>query len=115
TPSLTRLMEPYRSQALLSALGALWAGRPRAALPDIPVGKTAYLSLSHSPSTKPFLPNPASWERLHRELAPQGSEQEGPGGEPVDIRSPSDSPAERCCCGASLLGSQGTCSGPAAG
>nr|CAI9689833.1 unnamed protein product [Rangifer tarandus platyrhynchus] len=29
--------------------------------------------------------------------------------------SPSDSPAERCCCGASLLGSQGTCSGPAAG
>ena len=35
--------------------------------------------------------------------------------EPVDIRSPSDSPAERCCCGASLLGSQGTCSGPAAG
>ncbi|CAM9223080.1 unnamed protein product, partial [Rangifer tarandus platyrhynchus] len=58
------------------------AGRPRAALPDIPAA---------------------------------GSEQEGPGGEPVDIRSPSDSPAERCCCGASLLGSQGTCSGPAAG
>ncbi|CAM9159014.1 unnamed protein product, partial [Rangifer tarandus platyrhynchus] len=48
-------------------------------------------------------------------LQAAGSEQEGPGGEPVDIRSPSDSPAERCCCGASLLGSQGTCSGPAAG
>ena len=35
--------------------------------------------------------------------------------EPAGIRSPRDLPAERYCCGASLLGNQGTCSGPAAG
>ena len=33
----------------------------------------------------------------------------------MDIRSPSDSPTDRCCCAASPLGSQGTCSGLAAG
>ena len=45
----------------------------------------------------------------------QGQNRRAPGGEPTDIRSPSDSPADRSCCGASPLGSQGTCSGPAAG
>ena len=35
--------------------------------------------------------------------------------EPAGIRSPRDLPAERCCCGASPLRNQGTCSGPAAG
>ena len=48
-------------------------------------------------------------------LQAAGTEQGGISGEPADIRSPSDSPADRSCCGASLLGSQGTCSGPAAG
>ena len=56
----------------------------------------------------------------HRQLSvcplqAAGAEQEGPSREPVDIRSPSDSPAHRCCCGASPLGSQGICSGSAAG
>ena len=35
--------------------------------------------------------------------------------EPAGIRSPRDLPAERCCCGASPLGNQGTCSRLAAG
>ena len=48
-------------------------------------------------------------------LQATGTEQEGPSREPADIRSPSDSSAERCCCGASPLESQGTCSGPTAG
>ena len=48
-------------------------------------------------------------------LQASGTEQGGTSGEPTDIRSPSDSPADRSCCGASLLWSQGTCSGPAAG
>ena len=39
----------------------------------------------------------------------------GPQQGPADIRSPRDLPADRCCCGASPLGSQGTCSGPASG
>ena len=47
-------------------------------------------------------------------LQAAGTEQGGISGEPADIRSPSDSPADRSCCGASPLGSQGTCSGPAA-
>ena len=34
---------------------------------------------------------------------------------PADIRSPRDSPAEKCCFGALPLGSQGACSGLAAG
>ena len=56
----------------------------------------------------------------HRQLSvyplqDTGTEHEGPSGEPAGIRSPSDSPADRCCCGASTLGSQGTCLGPATG
>ena len=39
----------------------------------------------------------------------------GPQRGPADIRSPRGLPADRCCCGASPLGSQGTCSGPASG
>ena len=39
----------------------------------------------------------------------------GPQRGPADIRSPRGLPADRCCCGASPLGSQGTCSGLAAG
>ena len=45
----------------------------------------------------------------HRERA--GGPQRGP----ADIRSPRNLPADRCCCGASLLGSQGSCLGPASG
>ena len=40
---------------------------------------------------------------------------EGPSREAADIRSPSELPGYRCCCGASPLGSQETCSGLAAG